>query len=166
MARNIDWVVAGGKIGELGWCTRCGEGLSIEMPQKVEVVVAASRAFVKAHSTCPKEKYFERPAKTPGEWAVGRDTGTSSLTIYSAITGKRLPDQDFDAPHDPDDFGRCYRLLKLFPAWRKDLGKTIEICPEWKPFVNAWDQLVELYELELQMGKAPRLYGLIKQLKA
>jgi hypothetical protein len=46
---KVDWVVAGGKPGELGHCTRCGDGLSMEMPQRVKVVTTAMNAFVRAH---------------------------------------------------------------------------------------------------------------------
>jgi hypothetical protein len=103
-------------------------------------------AFVKMHSNCPPGESFEKPATSPEEWAAGRDTGTSSLTIYQAITGNRSHHRGLDIPYDPDDFGRCYRLLKLFPSWRKDLGKVVDVCPEWKPFVEAWDELTAMYE--------------------
>lgn len=165
--RKGDWVVMGGKPGEVAYCTRCGEGLTLSLPQHMDVFIAASNAFIKVHSRCEKNAYFEKPAVTPEEWAAGRDTGTSSLTIYSAITGKPTHHRGFDIPYDPDDFGRCYRLLKLFPAWREKLGETIKRCPPWKPFVEAWDELTALYELEVpnHSGSAPRLYARMKELE-
>jgi len=164
MAKGVDWVVAGGKPGEVGYCTRCGEGLVLGT-QPVDIFLAASKAFVKLHSKCKPGKYFEKPAKTPDEWAHGRDSGTSSLTIYSAITGHPSPHGCFDVPHDPDDFGRCYRLLKLFPAWREKLAETINICKEWEPFVAAWDELTELYEEEMRNDVAPKLYKRLQALR-
>jgi len=163
-----DWVVIGGKPGEVGYCTRCGQGLNINLPQPVDLMVEIMNAFVRIHSRCAPGKYFEKPATTPDEWALGRDTGTSSLTIYSAITGRPSHHRSYDVPHDPDDFGRCYRLLKLFPQWRDKLAETIKICPEWQPFVEAWDELTALYEEEVpnHTGRAPKLYKRMKELDA
>jgi hypothetical protein len=154
----------GGKPGELAYCTRCGEGISINLPQRVEVIIAFSKAFVKAHSTCPAGSYSEPIPKTPTEWAAGRDTGASSLTIYSLIREKPCPGDRHDVPHDPADFGRCYRLLKLFPSFRNGLCLVAQTFPDWKPFVDSWDELTQLYELELPTGKCPKLYERIKSL--
>lgn len=134
------------------------------MPLNVEVWVAATKAFVKVHSRCQPGKYFEKPPQTPQEWAAGRDTGTSSLTIYSAITGLPSHHGTYNVPHDAADFGRCYRLLRLFPAWKERLGETIKLCAEWKPFVEAWDELTAIYEQELLQATKPRLYARIKEL--
>lgn len=144
--RDIDWVLPGGKPGEMGYCTRCGRGLCINLPQPMEIAIACMEAFVSMHSKCPPGKYVEKPAQSPEEWAIGRDAGISSLTIYQAITGNVSKDGRLDIPYDPDDFGRCYRLLKLFPAWREQLPKVIDICPKWRPFVEAWDELTAMYE--------------------
>src|ERR1017187_10180744 len=103
---KVDWVLPGGKPGEMGYCTRCGRGLSINLPQPMELVIACTKAFVSIHSDYQPGKYVDKPAQSPEEWAIGRDTGTSSLTIYPAITGNTS--RRIDIPYDPDDFGRCY----------------------------------------------------------
>lgn len=105
---NTDWVVAGGKPGEVGWCTRCGTGLTIGLPQPVPVLTAAMKAFVGIHKSCKPGNNFEQPAQTPDEWIAGRDTGRSSATIWSVMTGKPTHYSGFDAPYDPADFGRCF----------------------------------------------------------
>ena len=163
--RKGDWVVIGGKPGEIGYCTRCGQGLNINLPQPLDLLTEIMKAFVKIHFRCKPGQYVEKPATSPDEWANGRDTGTSSLTIYSAITGQPSHHKRYDVQHDPADFGRCYRLLKLFPAWREKLRETVKICPEWEPFVEAWDELTALYEQELLTGTAPQLYDKIKVLE-
>lgn len=164
--RKSDWVVVGGKPGEVAWCTRCGQGLNINLPQPLALMAEILKAFVKIHSTCAPGKHVEKPAVTPEEWAAGRDTGTSSLTIYSAITGKPSHHSSFDTPRDPSDFGRCYRLLKLFPAWREKLSETAKLCKKWEPFVAAWDELTALYEEESPKGTAPKLYKRMQELRA
>ena len=165
MSRRTDWIVVGGSPGESSYCTRCGEGLRLYLPVRIEIFVAAAKAFVKIHSKCSPGNYVEPPVTTPEEWVAGRDTGISSLTIYSAITGMPGPHRRYDIPHDPADFGRCYRLLNLFPAWKEQLPKVVGLCPRWKSFVENWDELTKLYEEELPSGKAPRLYGRMQALR-
>lgn len=166
--KDVAWVVLGGKPGELGHCTRCGRGLTgITLPQPIDVIVGAMKGFVEAHRYC-EGKYREPTPTRAEEWLVGRDTGTSSKTIYHVMMGyaiKRSPYQ-FDVPHDPDDFGRCYRLLKLFPAWRERIAEVATALPEWGPLVREWEQLEKLYEEESHKpnGLAPKLYATMQTL--
>jgi hypothetical protein len=84
------------------------------------------------------------------EWIVGRDTGTSSKTIWSVM---QMVKPDYASPpSDPDDFGRCYRLLKLIPEWRESLSLVSKAYPEWTALVDNWDELTALYEDELANG--------------
>ena len=56
------------------------------------------------------------------DWVSGRDTGLSSTAIWRHMMGLDPRDRTWGNevcyPHDPDDFGRCYRLLARIPAWR------------------------------------------------
>jgi hypothetical protein len=163
--RKGDWVVAGGKPGEIAHCTHCGDGLSVKMPIRVDLWVEITKAFVKIHKGCQPGTYTEPTPKDAVEWAAGRDTGISSMTIWSVMVGAPSIYSSYDIPHDPADFGRCYRLLKLFPEWRAKLHLVAEKYPKWKPFVECWDELSELYEEELQSGTAPQLYDLMQKLR-
>lgn len=82
-------------------------------------------------------------------WITGNDTGTSSKTIW-AVMMNAVDDNNlnlYDVPHDPDDFGRCYRLLKLFPSWRPQLDRVAAMFPMWRPFVLNWKKLTKQYRL-------------------
>jgi len=87
----------------------------------------------------------------PNEWIIGRDTGTSSKTIWAVMVGavKRDSNQihnwEFDVPHDASDFGRCWRLLVLFPEWKARLSEVSEIFIQWLPLVRQWNELEKLY---------------------
>jgi hypothetical protein len=77
-----------------------------------------------------------------------------------------------DIPYDPDDFGRCYRLLKLFPSWRAELPKVADVCPKWKPYVEAWDELTAMFEAagwhdetKKPKGDGGRMYNRMKELE-
>ena len=163
MKKNIDWVVVSSKPGEIAFCKRCGKGLNFQLPQRCEIVEAALNAFTKIHSECQPGNGWSESVKSPYEWLMGRDTGISSRTIYAAITG--CPTEDYDIPHDPDDFGRCYRLLELFPNWKAELHKVAERFPKWKPFIAAWDELTALYEEEAPSGRAPKLFDRMQELR-
>lgn len=94
---------------------------------------------------------------TPIDWLLNGETGVSSKTICAVMTGSVA--RDNDVPHDPSDFGRCYKLLALFPEWRERLGEVAAKFPMWGPMVEAWDELAALYEEETKAGhKAPKLY--------
>lgn len=105
-------------------------------------------------------------------WVGSGDIGTSSLTIWAVLLGRTSPHGRFDVPHDPSDFGRCYRLLQIAPDWRPRLTEVAAAVPAWAPFVREWDQLTALYEHELahgpvQRGKrmAPRTWALLRTLR-
>jgi hypothetical protein len=150
------WVVFGGTRDELAHCTRCGAGLNLGgTPQPVPIALAASRAFIKIHEKCAETGRKEESPLIPSDWARGRDTGISSGTIYAVITGHASPCGWRDIPHDPSDFGRCYRLLELFPQWKQRLGLVAAAYPAWKPFVREWDKLTQMYEKAILTPKEP-----------
>lgn len=164
MANDTPWVVLGGRSGEAGYCTRCGEGLDMGKSQPIYLFVAMADAFTRHHSKCKDNGPVDVPPESIYNWFNGRDTGTSSLTIYSVFMHRASPHNRYDAPRDPNDFGRCYRLLHLMPAWRPRLAEVAARYPIWGPMVDRWDELVALYEEELPSGKAPRLYKLMQDL--
>lgn len=162
---SMPWVVAGGKVGELGHCERCGEGLSLGGPQRLEVATAAMKAFVQAHSHCKPGRSKPSAIKSAQEWIKGRDTGISSATIWAVLSNAPTPYSCMDVPHDPADFGRCYRLLKIVPEWRERLPEVAVRLPIWGPFVREWDRLTEMYERELaKEDNAYPMYHFMRQL--
>lgn len=106
-------------------------------------------------------------------WLFGRDTGLSSLTIFSVLSKHEIARQSALAkigrrgslPRDPEDFGRCHRLLECFPAWRERLPEVAECFPGWKALINAWEELTSLYLEELPIGKCPKLYDRMQKLQ-
>jgi hypothetical protein len=157
------WVVAAGKIGETAHCTRCGEGLTINMPQRLEVALAAMQAFGKIHAKC-KPRDYQEPEITALNWPQSRDTGVSSATIWQAFTGEALYNSN-DVPHDPSDFGRCYRLLKLRPEWEAELSEVSDLIPAWKPYVTKWPKLKELYEEALRTGDGNPMFEFMQKMR-
>lgn len=85
-------------------------------------------------------------------WLLSDDTGISSCTIVAAMTGSGIGRAD--VPHDPADFGRCYRLLKQMPEWRIGLTAVAQRFPKWGPMVAVWEELETLYERLLAAREA------------
>lgn len=93
------------------------------------------------------------------EWIVGDDTGVSSKAIWAHMMGTKPESWCFgNHPHDPDDFGRCYRLLCRIPEWRQRIGEMATLGPEWDALSAAWDELEALWEREIGPG-VERRYG-------
>ena len=80
-------------------------------------------------------------------WIAGSDTGSSSKAIWRhMMTGDAVEDRwGASYPHDPDDFGRCYRLLELMPDWRPRMVEMVKYNAEWRALVGAWDELTVMY---------------------
>ncbi|EIL95672.1 hypothetical protein [Rhodanobacter sp. 115] len=83
---------------------------------------------------------------TPLEWALSDDTGMSSETIMHVMEGTPPPSYGVSVPQDPDDFGRCHRLLRLFPHYRKRLHEVADKYPMWVGLVRDWDRLTDLFD--------------------
>lgn len=144
-------------------CDHCRARYAMAMPAPFEVFAAAAKAFDTAHASCPPGAPFPRP-KTAWEWATSDDTGNSSLTIFDVLG--HPPGRDFtpSVPWDPDDFGRCYRLLEVVPEWRERLGKVAQTWPAWAPLVEHWAEMEALYREESPRGRCPKLYALMQKL--
>ena len=64
------------------------------------------------------------------EWSLGNDTGASSKTMLKAAI---RPVKGGDIPHDPSDFGRCYRLMEAVPELRSRFDLMKLNCPRLAP---------------------------------
>lgn len=83
---------------------------------------------------------------TPTDWLLGHDTGVSSKVIWQVMMGAgKLADWNACTPSDPDDFGRCYRLLRHFPHWLSRTDEVAHHYPAWKPMIDAWNELTAMY---------------------
>lgn len=87
------------------------------------------------------------------EWLGAHDTGASSKVIALTALGRMPDDAKHKHPHDGDDFGRCYRLLKKAPAARAALDKLAQDGgPYWKALVANWPALEAAYDQASEKG--------------
>lgn len=156
------------------FCRHCGKRESAGFPmaiggKRMKALVLNGEAFAEEHERCVEthESPTRRAFRDPRVWPTGGDAGISSSTIWHVAMGGAIPWSNWYAgiPHDPDDFGRCYRLLKAFPEMRASLPRVAELFPSWVPFVREWDRLTEMFERESPSGQCPELYALMQQLR-
>lgn len=88
-------------------------------------------------------------------WRERGEVGTSSESIWSAFAGSGIRHPCY--PLDPDDFRRCRLLLALIPEWRADLSPLVARYPWFAPFVDRWDEMDRLFDLEAPTGSCEKL---------
>jgi len=154
-------------------CTHCGYDYQPTYPVSLTMLGAMMTTFAKEHRDCKPTPEGARKAETkraaPGasvrEWLASEDTGASSRTICHVLSGEPcLSRSGAGYPLDPDDFGRCHRLLELFPAWRERLDEVATRYPGWAPLVREWDALEAMFVEELPTGRAPKMYARMQEL--
>lgn len=101
--------------------------------------------------------------KAIGEWLRSHDTGVSSETMVAIALGAEKG--RFDAPYDPSDFGRCYRLVQKIPEIRDAFDRIGELVPAFAGILREWDDLCRIYERDLKSGGSQELYDRIKELR-
>jgi hypothetical protein len=81
-------------------------------------------------------------------WWLGLDVGQSSMALFSCFCSLDLagPARDMSraaAPCDAADFGRCMRLLQMFPEWRARLDEVASAFrhTKWPAIIARWDEL-------------------------
>ncbi|HEX7906796.1 MAG TPA: hypothetical protein VF534_01705 [Paraburkholderia sp.] len=103
-----------------------------------------------------------------GNWLINGDTGISSQTMAAiALGATNLSSSGWnvDAPHDPSDFGRCYRLVQKVPEIREHFPRIAKKVKAFAGILREWDALVRIYERDKPKGESPELYNRIKDLR-
>lgn len=73
-------------------------------------------------------------------WKKGCDTGMSSRHLLALLTGEKGVEPAL--PLDADDFGCCVRMLDA-TGLRDRISEVSD--PAWKPILEGWDELENLY---------------------
>lgn len=140
--------------------------VSAVSPRRLNAIVAAADLIVGAFAV---EDVMATPGMGLRAWLHCDDTGTSSLAMAARLIrevgGPRIHvEQPSDHPLDPDDFGRCVRLLEAVPEFRPHLAAMASVSPAWKALVEHWDELEALYRERLPSRWMPILYARMQRL--
>lgn len=78
------------------------------------------------------------------EYLTSRDCGMSAIAILLHTMNAYNKIEHKDYPLDADDFGRCLRVVELFPEARTNLDVMKQVSPQWLEVMNHWDELERL----------------------
>ena len=134
------------------FCDHCGGSFAFQLPISVDDMTEKIKAFEQLHKDCPKT--WQEPTVAIGDdintkinfWIQHGQRGISSETIVEVLTGRKLVKYYKSHPHDPDDFSRCYKLLKMIPELRAALPLMRSQSKAWSNLVDNWDTLTGMYE--------------------
>jgi hypothetical protein len=104
------------KLTKRASCPMCGETKKIGI---------AKQDDGRLLENCPPPAPGQIPdaVQRLASWMTSGDTGVSSQSIAAHMTGGNRGRWGWGHPHDPDDLGRCLRLLALFPEWAPRIGE-------------------------------------------
>jgi hypothetical protein len=132
-------------------------------------MIAMQKEFDKEHENCKGTWKQPEPDKNLSViekmnfWLQKGEHGMSSETIFQVISGQRITDR-LTHPYDPDDFRRCYLLIKAIPEWKEELYLLKTISPVWSKLVENWDKLTEMLEEQMKTCKPNGMYEFMHSL--
>lgn len=127
--------------------TREFPGITV-VPRQFNAIIAAANGLVEE---------FAKPIvkATPGmgleAWLDSDDTGSSSLYMAWCLSGgqfgywqgRNQPEPAY--PRDPDDLGRCIRLIEAVPEFGGKIPEMAHRGSHWLAVTTNWARWVEMY---------------------
>jgi hypothetical protein len=155
------------------FCFHCGGSQKLPLPMHAALAAEWMLGFDKVHKNCAKiwvEPVNEVIDKTEEQninwWLLNGEQGVSSKTMMKYLGfGGQWDINSERHPSDPDDFRRCYLLLKAVPQFKSKLHVMSSVSETWKNLVDHWDKLTEMLEEQMQTKKANGMYEFMKSLK-
>lgn len=80
------------------------------------------------------------------DWLASDDVGMSSKFMASILTGQFSA--EFAIPHDPDDLGRCIRMIQAIPELKGTIHLMCSHGTMWTAVANNWERWSEMYQAE------------------
>ena len=121
------------------FCLNCGDKQVVPYPIDTIMFGAMVTAFNKIHKNCeptwkePKVDQSKTTEEKANFWLTNGEHGSSSMAMYRAFMDNPV---NKSRPLDPDDFRRCYLLLKTVPEWRNEMHKIKALSPAWSNLVD------------------------------
>ncbi|MFA5297855.1 MAG: hypothetical protein WC389_06560 [Lutibacter sp.] len=153
------------------FCTCCGGEFKLQYPIPSSDMINKTNQFTALHKDC-KQTWVEPEVDQSKNlkdkmmfWLSQGERGISSETMFTVLAGDDnwcLPKHRYSYPCDPDDFRRCYLLLKTIPEWKPELYKLKRLSPVWSKLVDNWDKLTEMLEEQMKTHKPNGMYELMK----
>lgn len=150
------------------FCLNCGGEFALPFPIPVDVMTKKLKAFNLLHKDCKatwKEPEVDQDKSVQEKmmfWLAQGERGISSEVMFQKLSGQDLGQPHPSPPRDPDDFRRCYLLLKTIPEWKTELHKLKNLSAVWTNLVNNWDMLTKMLEEQMETKKTNDMYQVMK----
>ena len=139
------------------FCFHCGVSQQMPTPMPIQLATDFMKSFAKLHKGC--KKVWAEPVNVAADqkdertnclwWLQNGEHGISSKTMFNYLTClERAPLSIYeeDHPRDPDDFSRCYKLLKAVPSFKSKLYRLKRNSPAWDKLIDNWDKLIDNWD--------------------
>lgn len=80
------------------------------------------------------------------DWLGSDDVGMSSKFMASVLTGQFKA--EFAIPYDPDDLGRCIRMIQAIPELKDSIHLMSSHGTMWTAVANNWERWCDMYQAE------------------
>ncbi|MDD4970744.1 MAG: hypothetical protein PHT07_15060 [Paludibacter sp.] len=154
------------------FCLNCGTSQKLPVPMSIPMLGVMAKQFNKEHKDCPPDwKQPEVDQSLPEIekakwWLLHGEHGTSSKCMFFWLCPDKLKRELFYTkthPGDPDDFRRCYMLIKTIPEWKELLYQMKTVSPVWRKIIDNWDKLCGMLE-EQMAGKKNEMWQEMEKL--
>jgi hypothetical protein len=149
------------------FCLNCGGTQTLTFPMAVDMFAAMAKAFEKMHKNCdPTWKQLESNPEWSMDdrarfWFEHGERGASSESIFHWMTSRI---KVHNHPLDPDDFKRCYGLLRMVPEFRQRIMEMAFVSDEWKRLAENWEKLTEMFIKARETNDGKEMYEYMQKL--
>ena len=102
-------------------------------------------------------------------WVTDSWRTIPSKSIWSVMMGlveknTFCDGKKYDVPRNAPEMNACCSLLITIPEWKGRLRELVEALPKWKPFVDNWNRIEEIYrDSSRSSDMFPLVWDLAKQ---
>lgn len=127
---------------------------------RINAVITAANSIITEYA---REPIMAVPDMGLEAWLDSDDTGSSSLYMAYAFSynltlwiPRKIPSYSY--PRDPDDLGRCIRLIEAVPEFGRCIPEMAQKGAHWMAVTSNWADWVEMYHA----GNTDGLYTAMK----
>ena len=122
------------------------QGIKEVTARQYNAVINAANDIIKEMERKP---VYSSPNMGFSAWVNSDDVGQSSKFMAYVLNSYDAP--PLAEPHDSDDFGRCYRMLRAIGHRTEGryLSEMIGLSRYWDLLIRNWDELSSTYESDI-----------------
>ena len=117
---------------------------NIPADHRFNIIIQAADMIIDAYQA---EPVIAEHGMGLNAWLASDDTGPSSLSMASILSGGQFNAENH-YPRDPDDLGRCIRLIRAVPEFKDRIHLLRDHGKQWSAVANNWEHWTVLYDVD------------------